>query len=452
MNLVFCSARAEIVEAAVKTLLPDAMEDAVLFTGPDNSPLRRRYPNRFLSWGNGYFNWSAAMELWSRLEGNAPTRSILPLNNGEGEGYEKLRAFARLVTRGETTEFTPDGGARPLTGGALMLMVRPEERWHAGIITLLELARPLLGFSGKDVPAAMPCAVTECATVREMETAPDISVVIRAFNEKELLEKTLSMVMAQEGVRAETILIDSGSTDGTMEIAKKFPVRIFSIPKNSFSYGAALNLGARLARGKTVVNLSAHAVPADIRWLKELTAPLADARIAAVYGRELPMERRCGHFERKILADSFGETPNESSSNPFFSNANSAVLKKLLIELPFDEQAGWAEDQIWAYGVQKRGMTIRYQPAAAVHHSHNLSMAGNFARCYKYHRAMFGGAWQGKEREVQKAFRARLARRSLSFRRFLCANRLMGTMGAAFYAPYCEFVNYLGCREAANGQ
>jgi GT2 family glycosyltransferase len=190
-------------------------------------------------------------------------------------------------------------------------------------------------------------------------------------------------------------------------------------------------------------------VPQSRQWLKELTAPLADGVIAAVHGKESPIGGWCGYFEWKVLSDSFGEKPRTSASGHFFSNANSAIPRELLLAMPFDEKAGWAEDQLWAHEAQKRGYAIRYQPTAEVAHSHNLSMRGNFARCLKFHRAMFATVWRGRHGEIRSNFRARLAQRSVSFRKFLLEKNLMGFIPALFYAPYCEFVNYLGCREAA---
>ncbi len=321
---------------------------------------------------------------------------------------------------------------------------------HAFAIGAFGLLRPLFGLSGGDVPRPAPAVPLECRALRdEAAGAPDVSVVIRTWNEAAHLGRTLGMVFGQEGFAGEVIVIDSGSTDATCAIALAHPVRLFGIPKKAFSYGAALNLGARLARGSIVVNLSAHAIPAHRRWLRELTAPLADASIAGVYGRELPIEGWNGHFEAKLLADAFGPLPHRTTANPFFSNANAAMRRQDLLDHPFDEHAGWGEDALWAHAMQAKGMGIAYQPQAAVHHSHNTSMRENFVRCLKHHRTLFAGYLKGREREACAGFYRTLPGRAASFRRFLTADRGMGPLAALLYAPWCEYVNWLGCRIAA---
>src|SRR2546430_1178125 len=81
----------------------------------------------------------------------------------------------------------------------------------------------------------------------------------------------------------EVIIVDSGSTDATLDIAREFPTQIIEIPPASFSYGRALNLGVQAASGDYVISLSAHSLPASPYWLTNLLKPFADPTIGAVY-------------------------------------------------------------------------------------------------------------------------------------------------------------------------
>lgn len=447
--VVFCTAPATQVRAAADAALIGFAPDQIWFAGPNYSPFATE--KNFISWGNGYFTVQGGANIWNAVRAIDAATIVLPLGNPDGEGYETLRLFARWIFDGEIIEYAPDGTTRTFERGVLSLLLRPEERWHAAVIALLGLIRPLLGFTGGKISRpAFPGTLEHTVIRDEPPGGPvDVSVIIRSYNEAALIGKTLDTVFSQNGFAGEVIVIDSESTDATREIALRHPVRLFSVPKSAFSYGAALNLGARLARGRIIVNLSAHAVPAHRNWFSPLIAPLSDDTVAGVYGRELPIEGWIGHFESKLLNDAFGPKPMLSRDNPFFSNANAAMPRKLILDTPFDEYAGWGEDGLWAREMQRRGLAIAYQPAAAVHHSHDTAMFDNFARCLKHHRTLFSTHLKGSEREACRAFFKKLPGRAASFRRFLTARRGMAPLKAMLYAPYCEYVNWLGCDEAA---
>ncbi len=446
--VVFCTAPAARVRAAADAAISGLSPHQIWFAGPANSPFAPE--KNFISWGNGPFSIRAGANIWKAVRALDPATIVLPLNNQDGEGYGHLRIFARLIGGGEIIEHRPDGTLRALEQGTFSLLFRPEERWHAMVIVLLGIVRPLLGFTGgKVLRPALPVRMEHTAIRDEPGRAVDVSIIIRSYNEEAFIGKTLSKVFSQEGFSGEVIIIDSESTDATREIALQHPVRLFSVQKSAFSYGAALNLGARLARGRVIVNLSAHAVPAHNTWLKELTAPLTDSKIAGVYGRELPIDGWNGYFEAKILQDAFGLKPTLSRDNPFFSNANAAMPRTLILDAPFDEHIGWGEDSLWAREMQRRGLAISYRPDAAVYHSHNTSMFDNFARCLKHHRTLFSTCLKGREREICRSFYKKLPARATSFRRFLTGQRGMAPLKALLYAPYCEYVNWLGCYEAA---
>lgn len=84
----------------------------------------------------------------------------------------------------------------------------------------------------------------------------------------------------------EVIIIDSGSQDSTLEIARRYPVKILEISANEFSHGRTRNQGARVANGGIVVFLNADATPTNEYWLKSIVDNFKnDERIAGVYSR-----------------------------------------------------------------------------------------------------------------------------------------------------------------------
>jgi len=169
---------------------------------------------------------------------------------------------------------------------------------------------------------------------------------------------------------AEVLLIDSGSTDGTVDIARSHGVRLLTMKPEEFSYGRALNLGAARANFPIAVFLSAHAVPRTRRWLEAMLAPFNDEKVGAVFGRQLP-HTDCNPLEALEIRRAYGPRVKRYTSKPPFSNANGAVRRDLVVQVPFDERVTYAEDRIWAREICEDGWSVAYMPKAAVYHSHN---------------------------------------------------------------------------------
>ncbi|MHA2427038.1 MAG: glycosyltransferase family 2 protein [Candidatus Hermodarchaeia archaeon] len=205
----------------------------------------------------------------------------------------------------------------------------------------------------------------------------DVSVVIRTKNEAKFIAETLKRVREQDfGGKYEIIIVDSGSTDPTLQIVKKHRVKLLQISEKEFSYGASLNLGAIEARGDFVVNLSAHALPEDNKWLTNLVTGFEDAEVAGVYGRQVsnghlnPFEaRRNKEFfgDERLIFTSDGNTPLQKLH---FSNANSAIRKQIWQRFNFNERVQYAEDILWQNEVIQGGFSIVYAPDSVVYHTH----------------------------------------------------------------------------------
>jgi rhamnosyltransferase len=217
------------------------------------------------------------------------------------------------------------------------------------------------------------------------QAPPLVSVVIRAKNEEKRLPRCLGMILAQAACSPREILvIDSGSTDGTVAIARKFPgVSVREIAPATFNYGETLNEGIRLARGRYVVALSAHCVPADGHWLERLVEPLErDPAVAGAFGRQVPWPG-CEPVERYFLELLYQDRDyvvdaSALSDDPLgilFSNASACVRRDVALAVPF-RPLPWAEDRAWAHAVLRAGHKLAYASRSAVLHSHQRTLSG----------------------------------------------------------------------------
>lgn len=202
------------------------------------------------------------------------------------------------------------------------------------------------------------------------------SIVIRTLNEARYLDDLLVMIGRQRlrGLAHEVVLIDSGSTDGTVDIARRHGCRITTISKQEFSFGRSLNRGCDFARGDILVFISGHCVPVDEDWLQNLCQPLIDGRVSYSYGRQVGDDD--SHFsERRIFAKYFPEVSAIPQDGFFCNNANSAVLRSAWATHRFDEDLTGLEDMALAKALVGDGHKVGYVAEAPVFHHHSETWA-----------------------------------------------------------------------------
>lgn len=112
------------------------------------------------------------------------------------------------------------------------------------------------------------------------------SVVIRAYDEEKYIGRLLEGIRQQTIKDVEIILVDSGSTDGTVSVAESFGARIVRILSAEFTFGRSLNLGIRAATRELIVIASAHVYPVYPDWLESLLHPFENENVALTYGKQ----------------------------------------------------------------------------------------------------------------------------------------------------------------------
>lgn len=217
-----------------------------------------------------------------------------------------------------------------------------------------------------------------------------VSVVMRCFNEAFAVADTIRMLREQdfEG-EIELIVIDSGSSDGSVELIEKAaPEKFIQIPLGTYVPGPVLNQGHREASHEWVVYLNADATPADKQWLTKLLEPaLADPKFGAAFSRQLPRSD-CQAVFAHDYDRCFGPQRESVDWDHFFSMVSCVTTKTILADVPIREDLQYAEDDEWTRRLKEHGYHVIFAPDSHCYHSHNYTIKQSYKRSYGDAKAM----------------------------------------------------------------
>jgi GT2 family glycosyltransferase len=231
-----------------------------------------------------------------------------------------------------------------------------------------------------------------------MTPPPDVSVVIVSWNGRAYLDACLTAVAAQVGVNAETILVDNGSTDGTVAfVRERFPrVEVVALAEN-LGFAGGNNAGARRARGRFIALLNNDTVP-EAGWLRALRGGIDEAQ------RFLLATSRIVYMHDPRIIDSAGDGllrwggafkrhhggPVDAAliSEEVFGVCGAACLMPKAV---FDELGGFDEDFFashedvdLSYRARLLGYRCRYVADAIVRH-HGSATLGRLSESAVFH-------------------------------------------------------------------
>jgi glycosyltransferase involved in cell wall biosynthesis len=194
--------------------------------------------------------------------------------------------------------------------------------------------------------------------------------VIRAYNEEKHIGRLLKGIAQQTLPEVETILVDSGSTDRTVEIAESFGVKIVWITPEEFTFGRSLNTGIEAAQAELVVIVSAHCYPVYPDWLEQILAPLEDEQVVVSYGKQ-----RGGatnrYSEHQWFKNYFPESSVRRQGHSYCHNANAAIRRSVWQGHKYNENLTGLEDLAWGSWVFEQGYGIAYTAEAEIIHLHD---------------------------------------------------------------------------------
>lgn len=269
-----------------------------------------------------------------------------------------------------------------------------------------------------------------------MASVAEVTVALPLRDGMPLLAGVLQ-ALARQTVEHELLICDSGSRDGSADLARKHGARVVEIPAESFGHGATRNLLMAEASGRHVALLTQDAEPADERWLQRLLHgfELADD-IALVYGPYTPRPDAPVAVQLELRRWFASLAPNGApridrleeedrglpplaflGANGFFTDANACIAREAWKRVPFRD-VPYAEDRLLALDMLRAGFAKAFLPDAAVLHSHAYTPTQQVRRCFDEWRALhevYGWREPASSRHVACQIRGELghARREL---------------------------------------
>jgi rhamnosyltransferase len=229
-----------------------------------------------------------------------------------------------------------------------------------------------------------------------------ISVFVPTFNGEKYIGECLDAVLRQDlppGYELEVLVTDSGSSDRTLEVLERFKhqIKLNQIPNKEFSHGRTRAKAAEAARGEFILFLTQDATPAHERWLVSMVEPFfIGEKVGCVFGAQVPRADATPTIKREVTLafnalgernsimihrhNSLADGKPTNGANTFFSDANSAVRRELLLgPVPFRD-VDYAEDQALAEDMMAKGYLKAYAPQGEVRHSNEYTANEYFKR------------------------------------------------------------------------
>ena len=218
-----------------------------------------------------------------------------------------------------------------------------------------------------------------------------ISVIIPTLNSSKNLESILQKLTNQTILADEIIIVDSSSTDQTIDIAKKYDTRIEVIKKEEFNHAGTRTYASQISRGDFIIFLTDDAIPINQLLIENLISPFKNDSIAAVGGRQLPnlnaslfsAHLRIFNYPKVSFNRSLQDKEKLGIKTIFLSNSCAAYRKSYLNQIGwFGENNLFGEDSIACAKLLMNGHSIAYNKDAMVYHSHNYSIIQEFKRYF----------------------------------------------------------------------
>jgi glycosyltransferase involved in cell wall biosynthesis len=205
-----------------------------------------------------------------------------------------------------------------------------------------------------------------------------VAIIMRCKNSDWVIDQSLAALFSQDYQYFELTVVDSGSTDRTLDIVRNYPCRLIEIEAKDYYPGAVLNSIIEQTDNDLIVFQNSDAVPLSQHALGRLIRTFDDPNVHATYARQLPRPE-ADPWVRRDYAISF---PDTETAPPWlsFSLPLAAFRRSIWEKHHFYTDAWGSEDTEWGYWAKQNGYTVKYIPEAMVMHSHNYTLRQLYGR------------------------------------------------------------------------
>jgi glycosyltransferase involved in cell wall biosynthesis len=235
---------------------------------------------------------------------------------------------------------------------------------------------------------------------------PSVSIIMPAYNREAFIGEALASLQSQEGVDADIIVVDDGSTDGTIKAVRGIAAadhRIKLIENRHAGVAVARNTGVRAARGAFLTFLDSDDLCAPGRLQRQIRKLLGRPDITVVTGHSRWFTRMTRDFQPAAGSMWYRRT------DPILANA---MFRRSVFDVfgMFDESLRFAEDIDFFFRLFEADVRILIEvEIATFYRQHADNMTKNEAAMYRgilaaYHKSIERRRRSGRTRRLEVFF------------------------------------------------
>ena len=207
---------------------------------------------------------------------------------------------------------------------------------------------------------------------------PSVAIIMRAKNEMPHVKHALEALERQTFGAFTLHGIDSGSTDGTLQLLEKRCDHLTKIPPEDYIPGKVLNTAISQTDQSIIVLLNADAIPLSDTWLENLVVPIIAREYEATFCRQ---EAR--KDARYIVRSDYERAYDANKTAPHFFSAVACSFRRDLWNEHKFRETGYAEDRDWAAQCIQSGARIQLLNNCSVEHSHNYTLSELYRKRFR---------------------------------------------------------------------
>lgn len=234
------------------------------------------------------------------------------------------------------------------------------------------------------------------------------ALIIPTRNAGPYLDRLLPALARQTLQPDEFLVVDSQSTDNTVERLRAAGARVEVIAASSFNHGGTRRWASQQIDADILIYLTQDAIPSDsLSFAKIKEELLSSADIGVAYGRQLPhpnagllaKQARCFNYPDQSRTKRLNDAAELGIKTCFSSDSFAAYQHSALLAVGgFPQDVIGSEDAYVAARLLLAGFAVRYAASACVEHSHDYHVMEEFRRYFDI------GTFYGREAWIGRTF------------------------------------------------